>query len=192
MSTRIREPKGWPNPKGWRARLRRSEEGAVTIPTLLWLPLFLMIMAAGVEFGVLATKQTLFDRGVALSTRILRLGIEPLPAQDVLRRSICTNIGFLHDCMKNITVAVVPIDTTTTPWSAPDQVVDLCDTVKASFPPPGILRGTANQPMLLRACLEVEPMMTANPLGQALSRTENGKVPLLSFTVFINEPRLGS
>ena len=177
--------------KGGLARLRRSDEGAVTIPTLLWLPLFFMIMAAGIEFGVLAIKQTLFDRGVELSTRILRLGIAPLPAQDVLRRSICTNIGFLHDCMSNITVEVVPINTVTTPWTAPDQVADLCATMNPSYPSPAILRGASNQPMLLRACLGVEPMMTANPLGQVISRMDDGKINLFSFSVFINEPRAG-
>ncbi len=192
---RIPASRGWKRKngtkKGWLARMRRADDGAVTIPTLLWLPLFFMIMAAGVEFGVLAIKQTLFDRGVELSTRILRLGIAPLPAQDVLRRSICTNIGFLHDCMENITVEVVPINTTTTPWTAPDQVPDLCATVNPSYPPPSILRGMANQPMLLRACLGVEPMMTANPLGQVISRMDDGKMKLFSFTVFINEPRAG-
>ncbi|SOC10722.1 hypothetical protein SAMN05877809_105164 [Rhodobacter sp. JA431] len=173
-------------------RLRRSEEGAVTIPTLFWLPLFLMIMAAGVELGVTTIKQTLFDRGVDMSVRILRLGIADLPTREQLKRSICENIAFIPDCMETLSVEVVPIITTGTPWTAPQQVPALCPKDIANYPTPQVLRGATNQPMLVRACLEMEPMMKANPLGMVLGSGPNGTFPLIARSVFINEPRPGS
>ncbi|MBZ4023368.1 hypothetical protein CKO11_12960 [Rhodobacter sp. TJ_12] len=178
-------------PKSWLGRLRHSEEGAVTIPALLWLPLFIMIMAASVEMGVLIIKQTLFDRGIDLTTRILRLGLEDLPSHEQLKRSICTNIAFIPDCMDRLAVEVFPVDTDT--WTATNQAAALCvDSSNAASISPQILRGGTNQLMILRACLKIDTMMEVNPLAMALARDVDGRAALVSVTAFVNEPRPGS
>lgn len=175
-------------PKRLLARLRRSEEGAVTIPALLWLPLFIMIMAASVEMGVLIIKQTLLDRGVDLTTRIMRLGISPLPDHTTLKRSLCTNIAFIPDCMDRLAVEVFPVDTDT--WRATNQSAALCtDSSSAAALSPQIERGGSNQMMILRACLKIDTMMRANPLAMALARDAGGQTALVSVTAFVNEPR---
>lgn len=172
----------------WLARLRRSETGGVTIPTLMWLPLFIMIMAASVELCVLAFKQTLLDRGVDLSSRIMRLGIAPLPTHEELKRSICTNIGFIPGCMENLAVEVFPVDTST--WTAANQSPVLCtDSLSAAAISPQIERGGSNQLMILRACLKVHVMMAANPLADALVHDASGQAALMTITAFVNEPR---
>ncbi len=173
------------------ARLRASEEGAVTIPALLWLPLFIMIMAGSVEMCVLIFKQTLLDRGIDLTTRIMRLGIAPLPSHDQLKRSVCENIGFVHNCMDRLAVEVFPVDTAT--WTATNQAAALCtDSSVAAAISPQIARGGTNQMMILRACLKVDTMMQANPLAWALVRDAGGQTALVSITAFVNEPRAGS
>lgn len=177
-----------PAPRRLLARLRRSEEGAVTIPTLFWMPLFIMIMAASVEFCVLIFKQTLLDRGVDLTTRIMRLGIEPLPSHTQLKRSICTNIAFIPKCMDRLAVEVFPVDTDT--WTASNQSAALCtDSTSAAALAPQIERGGSNQMMILRACLKIDTMMKVNPLAAALVRDAGGQTALISITAFINEPR---
>lgn len=176
------------------SRLRRrfwrsahSEEGAVTIPAVMWLPFFVMIMAASVDMSVLIIKQTLFDRGVDLSTRILRLGIEPLPSHEVLKRSICKNIAFIGNCMDRLAVEVFPIDTTT--WTSTNASGLVCtDSSSAAALSPQILRGGANQLMMLRACLKIDTMMKVDPFALALQRDAGGQVALVSITAFVNEP----
>lgn len=173
------------------ARLRRSEEGAVTIPTLFWLPLYIMIMVSAVEMGVVIFKQTLLDRGVDLTTRIMRLGIEPMPSHEELKRSICTNIGFIHNCMERLAVEVFPVDTDT--WVASNQSAAMCtDSSSAAEISPQIERGGSNQLMILRACLKIETMTEVDPLAQALVRDNAGHAALISITSFVNEPRNGS
>ncbi|PYF09651.1 hypothetical protein C8J30_10721 [Rhodobacter viridis] len=168
-------------------RRARSEEGAVTIPAVMWLPLFIMIMVASVDMSVLIIKQTLFDRGVDLSTRILRLGIEPLPSHDVLKRSICKNIAFISNCMDRLAVEVFPIDTTT--WTSTNSSGLVCtDSSSAVALSPQILRGGTNQLMMLRACLKIDTMMRADPFAMALRRDAGGQVALVSITAFVNEP----
>lgn len=172
----------------WLARIGRSEEGAVTIPALMWLPFYIMIMAAAVDMSALIIKQTLFDRGIDMTTRILRLGIAPLPTHDQLKRSICQNIAFVSDCMDRLAVEVFPVDTAT--WTATSQSGLVCtDSTSAAALSPQILRGDTNQLMILRACLKIDTMMEIDPFALALKRDAGGQSALVSITAFVNEPR---
>jgi len=173
------------------SRLRRSEDGAVTLPALLWLPVFIMVMVSSVELCVLIVKQTLLDRGVELTTRIMRLGIEPLPTHDQLKRSICTNIAFIPGCMDRLAVEVFPVDTDT--WTSSNASPVLCtDSSSAAELSPQIERGGSNQLMILRACLKIDTVTEMDPLAMALVRDGGGQTALVSVTAFVNEPRNGS
>lgn len=183
MMTRFRLP-----PLPSLARYRAAEDGAVTIPTLLWLPLFIMIMVASVELCVLTVKQTLLERGVNLSSRILRLGISDMPTHDQLKRSICGNIAFLSTCMEDLAVEIFEVDQDTWTSSGAGQAV-LCSDGITDDKKPVMQRGIGNQLMVLRACLWVKPMENLNPLSQALTKNANGQYALVVTTAFVNEPR---
>lgn len=175
-------------PRRLLARLRHSEDGAVTIPALLWLPLFIMIMAASVELCVLIFKQTLLDRGVDLTTRILRLGIEPMPTHDELKASICDNIHYIPNCTSRLAVEVFSVDTDT--WTADNGDAPLCtDETRTKPLDPMLERGASNQMMILRACLKIDTMMKVDPLAWALVRDAGGQAALVTTTAFVNEPR---
>ncbi|WP_444454641.1 TadE/TadG family type IV pilus assembly protein [Rhodobacter capsulatus] len=170
----------------WLRWVRRSEEGAVTIPAIMWLPFFVMIMAASVDMSVLIIKQTLFDRGVDLSTRILKLGIESLPTHEQLKSSICNNIAFVSNCMDRLAVEVFPIDTDT--WTSTNASGLVCtDSSSAVALSPQIERGGSEQLMMLRACLKIDTMMALDPFALALQRDAGGQVALVSITAFVNE-----
>lgn len=183
MMTRFRLP-----PLPSLAHYRAAEDGAVTIPTLLWLPLFIMIMVASVELCVLTVKQTLLERGVNLSSRILRLGISDMPTHDQLKRSICGNIAFLSTCMEDLAVEIFEVDQDTWTSSGAGQAV-LCSDGITDDKKPVMQRGIGNQLMVLRACLWVKPMETLNPLSQALTKNVAGQYALVVTTAFVNEPR---
>ncbi|SOC02220.1 TadE/TadG family type IV pilus assembly protein [Rhodobacter maris] len=169
----------------------RAEDGAVTLPALLWLPFFVMLMAASVELEMLTVKQTLLDRGVDLTTRILRLGIDDLPDHDTLKRSVCENMGFIGNCMDRLAIEVFPVDTDT--WTSTGASDVLCtDSTSAAELSPQLQAGDSNQMMILRACLKIDTMMEINPLAAALTRDAGGQVALVSMTAFVNEPRPGS
>lgn len=173
------------------ARRLSAEDGAVTIPALFWLPLFIMIMAASVDMGVLTLKQTLLDRGVDLTSRILRLGIDDLPDHETLKSSICNNIAFVSDCMDRLAVEVFPVDTDT--WTSTGASSVLCtDSSSAAELSPQIDEGDANQLMIMRACLKIDTMMKVDPFAQALARDAGGQTALISITAFVNEPTSGS
>ena len=168
---------------------RAAEEGAVTIPTVFWLPLFIMIMVASVELCVLTLKQTLLERGVDLSARILRLGISDLPSHEELKASICNNIAFISTCMDDLAVEVFEVDKSTWTSSKAGQAVLCSDNIDPGVVDPTLERGLGNQVMILRACLRVTPMEKLNPLSQALVKNADGQYALIVTTAFVNEPR---
>lgn len=173
-------------------RFRRSQDGASTVPAVLFLPLFLLIMLGAIELGVLILRQTLFERGVDLSARILRLGIQPMPSHDLLKKSICTNIAFIPNCMQDLSVEIFEVNKTT--WASTGAGTSATCTDRSLVTPPSVVlqRGQSNQLMLLRACLKVDPMMPGISLGAALKKDTSGQFALITTTAFVNEPRAGN
>lgn len=166
----------------------RDETGAVTIPSIFWLPVFFMILLASVEMMVINTRQVLLDRAVDIATRDLRLGAMTLPTHDTLKTRICDVIAFVSDCRANLAVEVFPIDTTT--WTMTNPDAQRCTDSSASEPlVPTIEAGGSNQLVLLRVCLKLRPMTGFDPLAMALSLDSDGRFALFAATAFVNEPR---
>lgn len=169
-------------------RFLRSESGAVTIPTVMWIPLFIMILIASVELMLINMQQILLNRAMDVTTRSLRLGAETIPTHDVLKTRMCDAIRFVPDCMANLAVEVFPVDTST--WSLSNTNAAMCtDSTSSEVLKPEIEIGGSNQMVVLRACLKLAPMSSADPLALALSLDGSGRYALVATTVFVNEPR---
>lgn len=173
-------------------RRARSETGAATIPAVLMLPIFLIIMFSGVEFGMLVLRKTMFERGVDMASRDLRLGIKPMPDHEAVKRSICDKTILFSDCMRDLAVEVFEVDRTT--WSSAgfDKAPTCTDRSDADPLEVVIQRGQSNQLMLMRACIKARPLLPGMGLGAALLTDSSGQFPMVATTAFVNEPRLGS
>ena len=168
-------------------RLRR-EDGAVTIPTILWLPVFFMIMIAGVEMMVTNLRQILLERAVDVATRELRLGSAINLTHDQLKQKICTAIRFVSDCNENLAVEIFPVDKTT--WQFSNTNSTLCtDSTSTEDLTPTLDYGSSNSLMVVRACLKLKPMSDMDPLGAALAKDASGRFALVAMTAYVNEPR---
>lgn len=168
-------------------RLRR-EDGAVTIPTIFWLPLYFMIMLAGVEMMVTNLRQILLERAVDMATRELRLGTMVNLTHDELKQKICSAIRFVPDCTANLAVEIFPVDTTT--WQFSNAGHTLCtDSGSTESLNPTLDYGRSNQLMVVRACLKLKTMSDMDPLGAALVKDANGRFALVAMTAYVNEPR---
>lgn len=172
-------------------RLRRSacaQEGAVTIPTLFWIPVFFFILLAGVEMMVINMRQVLLSRAVDMATRELRLGPAELPDHDQMKQRICSIIRFVPDCQDNLAVEVFPVDMTT--WSLAAAGAPLCtDSSDPDLRDPRARAARGDQLAVLRACLKLTPMTRIDPLARALRLDGGGRFALVETTVFVNEPR---
>ncbi|SIS72989.1 TadE/TadG family type IV pilus assembly protein [Phaeovulum vinaykumarii] len=174
-----------------RARLRRflrREDGAVTIPAIIFIPFFLMIMFSSIELSFLSIRHMLLERAVDDVARVLRLGIAPLPPLQDLKRTLCGRVALVPNCMKDLAVEVVEIDKTTWSSTTAGQRVPCVDRSLVTQPDTEVERGAANQLMLMRACLKVHPIMPTFGIGPLLPLDSEGTLALVSMTAFVNEP----
>ncbi|HEY0276571.1 MAG TPA: hypothetical protein VGC31_10960 [Paenirhodobacter sp.] len=169
-------------------RLWIAETGAVTLPSLFWIPVFFMILVMSVEVMVLNMRQVLLDRAMEVATRDLRLGNTTIPTHDALKAQMCTLIAFVPDCLSNLSVEVFPVDTAT--WSLTNPDAPRCtDATSEAVTTPVFDPSTGNQLVALRACLRLKPMTGIDPMALALHLDGTGRFALSSTTVFVNEPR---
>ncbi|MDP2063626.1 MAG: hypothetical protein Q8J98_11060 [Phaeovulum sp.] len=165
------------------------EEGAVTIPTIIFIPFFLLLFTSSVELATLSIRQSLLDRAVDDTARILKLGIEPLPDHQTLKRSICNRMAIVPTCMQDLMVEVIEIDRTTWSTARAGTAVTCIDASEETEPETLIQRGISDQLMLMRVCLKVKPMMPGAGVGAQLVTDASGALALVVVTAFVNEPR---
>ena len=165
------------------------EDGAVTLPSIIFIPFFLLTFTSSIELATMSIRQSLLERAVDDTARILKLGIEPLPDHATLKRSICGRIAIVPTCMEDLMVEVVEIDRAT--WStAQAGTAAICvDHSEETQPETLIERGISDQLMLMRVCLKVKPMMPGAGAGAQMVKDANGAVALVAVTAFVNEPR---
>lgn len=175
------------------ARFRHDESGAVTIPTLPWIVFYLFLTFGAIEMSIMIMKQTLFDRGVALTARIMQLGLDSKPDEETLKKTICSNLVFISNCMDKLSVETFSVDQSD--WSSTLTGKALnCETSSDNTTPPpsNVEYGTDDQMMLMRACVRVRPMMEASPFAKALTAAWpwGDEYALVATTAFVNEPRV--
>ncbi|WP_372840234.1 TadE/TadG family type IV pilus assembly protein [Phaeovulum sp.] len=170
-------------------RFLRREDGNVTIPTVMFIPFFLMVFASSIELSTLSIRQSLLDRAVDDTARILKLGIEPLPDHTTLKRSICNRMAIAPNCMNDLKVEVFEIDKTTWTTALAGTSVACVDRTAEEQEESLLQRGVSDQLMLMRVCLKVDPMMPGAGVGAQLVKDPTGAVSLVVVTAFVNEPR---
>ena len=170
------------------ARLKR-EDGAVTVEFVVIFPLFMVVFLLAVDTGIAKMRQVFLDRAIDISVREVRLG--RVSEQSSLAELICQRTSMVPDCLSNITVEMQPISTAgfdglDDPFKCVDREQQLTPSV-AFKPGAG---GQAQELMLIRVCVVVDPFikMTKSLAGIALN--EKGELVLIGRSVFVNEPRV--
>jgi Flp pilus assembly protein TadG len=169
-------------------RLWQREEGSVTIPSVLFLPFFLMVLVSTVDLSMITIRQSLLDRAVDDTARIMRLGIEPMPDHTTLKRGICNRVALAPDCMESLTVEVIEIDKKTWSTARAGTAVSCIDHSQQDSSEMLLQRGQEDQLMMMRVCMKIKPMMTSTGLGGQLIKDSTGAIALVSVTAFVNEP----
>ena len=170
-------------------RFLAREDGAVTIPTILFIPFFLLIFTSSIELATLSIRKSMLERAVDDTSRILKLGIEPLPDHATLKRSICNRMAIVPTCMQDIRIEVIEVDRTNWTTARAGTAMSCVDRSDEVEPETLIQRGISDQLMLMRVCLLVSPMMPGAGVGAQLIKDANGELALVSVTAFVNEPR---
>ena len=60
--------------RGWFTRKAKEEDGTATIPFVIFLPFFLILVVSSLEMGLLMVRHVMLERGLDMAVRGLRLG----------------------------------------------------------------------------------------------------------------------
>lgn len=170
-----------------RARFWRRDDGTATIEFALLVPVFLSVLIAGVEVGVLTARQTMLERGMEQTMRALRLGrLQPVSLA-TLRESVCRNTAIIRDCQANLLVELrrlEPQNIALPAGNAPCINRDE-DTQPAVVLTPGV----EHDLVLVRICLIVDPIFPTSGFGLGLPRDASGGFRMATSSAYVNEPR---
>jgi len=172
------------------ARAARDEDGTATIPAVIFIPFFLILVMSSVEMGMLMIRHVMLERAVDMSVRGLRLGLWTPPTHEELRRTICSMAGVIPDCLNTVLIELRPVSKETwEPLSSGPTCVDRAEEVQpvTTFSP-----GIGDEMMLIRACAKFDPIFPTTGLGFHLPKDNTGAYALVSSTAFVNEPEPGS
>jgi Flp pilus assembly pilin Flp len=171
--------------KKFRAFLR-DESGAVMFPFVIWLPLFLAVIIAGLEIGALSIRHTQLERGLDATVREVRLGTGENLDHDTLKEMICENAPILSDCQEMLRLEMIPLSLRN--WSEPPRRADCYDTAEPVRPLRQFESGDPNELMFLRACFKYRPIAPTGVLASHMPKDAEGYAALVSFSAFVQEP----
>jgi Flp pilus assembly protein TadG len=172
------------------ARAAREEDGTATIPFLLFLPFFMMLVISSLEMGILMLRHVMLERALDLSVRDLRLGTFTGNYTD-FKRNVCNRAGIIPDCMNVLVVELRPVSTVTwAPLSSGPICVDRANPLAPLGNP--FDEGAGDELMLVRVCAKFDPVVPTTGMGFQLPKDNTGAYALISTTAFVNEPEPGS
>lgn len=176
-------------------RFRRREDGTATIEFVFWFPFFLYVTYSGMDMGLLSFHHADLER--ALDTTIREVRLNRLPegedewTHDLLKEMICDR-AIIDNCSAHLALEMKSIDP-----RVGNQLNDIpyCVDTPATIRDPDQVdfdRGTSNELMIIRACLEVTPAWGFSMMGELAQPAADGQWQLHATTVFVHEPFGGS
>ncbi|MGP9789936.1 TadE/TadG family type IV pilus assembly protein [Roseinatronobacter sp. NSM] len=172
------------------SRFRRNDDGAATVEFVILFPLVLAMMLGAIDLGITMLRQVMLDRAVDVTVRDVRLGKIGTNGSERMSDLICSNAVLLPDCNNNITVEMMPVNTSDfTGLDGPFPCIDDQQQITAAVTFDPGAGGAEQELMLLRICVIAEPFLRVTGLFSGLDINPDGKLVLTSRSVFVNEPR---
>lgn len=166
------------------SRFRKDRKGAASVEFVLVAPMYFGFMFSMFEAGWLMTQSMMLERGLDITVRDLRLGVQTDLSHDNFKSIICNNARIITDCQENMLLELVPIANssqvpTTTVCRDRTSNVDPVVTFNA---------GNRSDIMYVRACVVIDPLIPGMGLGLHLPKDASGGFALVSYSAFVNEP----
>ncbi len=169
-------------------RFGKEESGATyTLEFVILFPLLFIAFMFGVELTTHANRQFQLDRGVEVTTRIVRLNTSTQYTHDDLKQAICDNSGGLSNCESALQLEMMPMNPRQ--FTGLPSMPDCADTSLPVNPVRGWSLGQQHELMLLRACYKFKPYVASFGLGKLLATDDNGNGTMVALSAFVQEPR---
>lgn len=167
-------------------RVRRDEDGSVTIEFAIWFSVVFALLATGVEIAYMNLRHAMLERAVDMAVRDIRLGTGAPPSYDEVLRGICDGARVIDDCEGNVTLEMIRVDPRA--FATLPDTPDCRNVIEEPRPVRQFAEGEDNEVMLLRACLAFKPMIPTTGLGANLATDSEGFAWLVVKSAFVQEP----
>ncbi len=167
-------------------RLLRRQNGTATVEFVMAAPLVIFTFLAAFESGVYMMRYILLDRALDITIRDLRLGLIPTPALAVLKDDICGKMHMVSECEDALKLEMFSVNTTT--WDFPAAEMECVDRGQPISPVVEPSLGTANEIMLIRACLTADALFPTTNLAAGMKKDAKGGYFVVAMSGFANEP----
>ncbi|MEM8632157.1 MAG: TadE/TadG family type IV pilus assembly protein [Pseudomonadota bacterium] len=175
----------------YRLRKFADESASSTVEFCCIFPLFIAIIFASIEGGLLMTRYMMVERGVDVTMRAVRLGKLPGITYDEFQKQICTNVGVVSNCAQNLVVATEILSEGETVDPAPADCFDRTATeeeLKEFNPADGFAPGNTSQIVVIKICAIVDPLLANFGLSNLIALDKSGGFPIRTKTAFLHEP----
>jgi len=168
-------------------RFRRNENGsAPVIEFVIMVPLLFALLLSSFELSLFSFRQNWLDRGLDLAVRDIRLNTGANYTHAQVKQMICGYAGFLDQCEDHIKLEMTPTDPRS--FGPFDGSADCVDVQAPLAPSRVFVHGSEHDLMILRACYLYEPVFPRIGMGEAMTSEGNQYYPLISVSVFVQEP----
>ncbi|KPQ07059.1 MAG: TadE-like protein [Rhodobacteraceae bacterium HLUCCA12] len=168
-------------------RFLRQQRGSATIEFAMFVPVFLLILFAGVETGVMTARQTMLERGMETAMRALRLGqLQPVTL-DTLRESVCSDIILLPDCEQSLLIELRRLDPENV--ALPAGNAPCVNRSEETQPAITLTPGVEHDLVLVRVCAIIDPLFPSTGPSLGLPLDDSGGFRMTTASVYVNEPR---
>jgi Flp pilus assembly protein TadG len=165
----------------------RSQEASSTVEFVLTVPVLMTIFMASVESGMMMVRSVMMDQAVDHVMRDLRLNNLGAVNHASLRNEICDRLTMIDNCRSAVKIELTPISTQT--WAVPTAPATCINRAQPMEPYADFSVGGANEPMLVRVCVTVDPIFPMTGMGLRMRSDGQGGYTIVAMSVFANEPR---
>ena len=168
-------------------RWARDETGNATVEFVIWFPMYLMLLFASIEAGVMMMRNAILQHSVDMLVRDLRLGNIMNPTHDELKTRLCSKPLMMKNCATDLKLELIPIDTVT--CDLPLGPVSCVDRSLQMQPAVTVDPGNRNSPVLIRVCGIYDAIYPTTALGMQLDLDPSGGYRMAVVSAFVNQPR---
>ena len=152
----------------------------------LWFPVFVALLGASVELGMISVRHMMLERGLDIAVRVVKLNTANPPQHDDLKDIICREAMVIPDCSNAVKLEMRP-QSLRSAFTIPASA-DCVDRSEEVQPASVYTPGTPHEMMVLRACAKFSPIFPTTALGATLSVDGAGEFGLIATNAFVQEP----
>lgn len=167
-------------------RFRREDDGMSSVEFALTFPFVFYFFGLGAEVGLYQLQQVMFERGVDIVVRDLRLGDETLQDPTTLVERICDETLVIGGCTEDLYLDMEQVEVAD--YRGPENAITCVDRTEMARPVINMVPGAGDDVMIMRFCLLIDPVFANWGLGAIMPRAEGGGIPLYAQTFYVNEP----